>query len=81
MAPQRNYSTEDVLKAVLQDDGSEFKEQFSDKEHSDPEDMSDDAMSGSGGESAVAGDNDTNTAHVPISSSGRQRAHNPWLPR
>ena len=43
--------------------------------------MSDDAMSVSGGEIAVEDDNDTDTAHVPISSSGRQRAHNPWLPR
>ena len=69
------------MKAVLQDDGSEFKEEFSDKEHSVPKDMSDDAMSESGGESAVEGDNHNDKAHVPISKSGRQRAHNPWLPR
>lgn len=81
MATKRNYNAEDVLEAVYQDDGSEFEEELSDEEHSDPEDMSDDAMSESGGQSAAEGDNDTDTAHVPISSSGRRRARNPRLPR
>lgn len=81
MATKRNYNAEDVLEAVYQDDGSEFEGELSDEEHSDPGDMSDDAMSESGGQSAAEGDNDTDTAHVPISSSGRRRARNPRLPR
>ena len=80
MVTRCNFTTEDVLEAVLQDQESEFEEEFSDEVLSDPEGVPEVSMSDSGGESALEDKNDTDTAHAPISSSGRGRARNSWLP-
>ena len=72
----RGFKNADVLDTVFQDQDSEFEQEFSDEELSNPEDVPD-----SGGESALEDENDTDTAHAPISSSGRGRARNPQLPR